>query len=371
MFLIGPNGAGKSNFLDSLLFVKDSLVHSLDFAIRQRGGFHNVWHARLLGNAVSFALELTLPSRTAAAYSFQIRLNEVGPLPGRWELVREECRVGSEFFHLRNGRVDSSKGTMPAPASDWLFLVLASGYPEFREVFDALIDMQFYQLQPRSIPDIDTYDPQQRLRADGSNLASVLLSAGPDVKARIQEFLRVVLPTLAKVSVEPVFVDHAHSDATQGTADRNGNKIALVFHQRVGNTLALFGPTQMSEGTLRTLAILTALYQSDPVRHRRPPLTAIEDVEAAVHPAELAVLFDALAEASLTTQVLVTSQSPELLDRKDVQADSILAVAALDGVTRIGPPDAACRTALADEHLTAGDLLRIGQLSPQQPVLPS
>ena len=38
-FLVGPNGAGKSNFLDALNFVKDGLVHSLDFGIRQRGGF--------------------------------------------------------------------------------------------------------------------------------------------------------------------------------------------------------------------------------------------------------------------------------------------------------------------------------------------
>ena len=122
----------------------------------------------------------------------------------------------------------------------------------------------------------------------------------------------------------------------------------------------------MSEGTLRTLAILTALYQIDPLGKLRPTLTAIEDVEAAVHPAELAVLFDALEEASLTTQVIVTSQSPDLLDHKNIGADAILAVSAEDGVTRIGPPDAACRIALDEQHITAGDLLRIGQLAPQQ-----
>jgi predicted ATPase len=364
-FLVGPNGAGKSNFLDSLSFVKDGLVHSLEFAIRQRGSLQNLWHyPHHSGDNLMVSLELRLPSQVEAAYSFKIKDVASTGRGWRWELVEEECRVGSHYFRLQDGKIDSSLGLMPAPASDRLFLVLASGNPVFREVFDALIDMQFYQLQPRSIPDINTYDPQQRLLADGSNLASVLFYADANAKARIEEFLRVVLPTVRKVSVEPVVVELAHSDTAQGGVDRNGNKIALVFHQKVGNTIALFGPTQMSEGTLRTLAILTALYQMDPIRNLRPTLTAIEDVEAAVHPAELAVLYDALEEASLTTQVIVSSQSPELLDRKDLRADSILAVSADEGVTRLGPPDQACRTALDEHHLTAGELLRIGQLSP-------
>ena len=287
----------------------------------------------------------------------------------RCEVVEEKCQVGSEFFQVQNGQIHSSSGSMPAPSPDRLFLVQASGQAPFREVFDALIDMQFYTLQPWSIPDTDAYDFQQRLRPDGSNLASVLnvlKYQNGDAKTCIEGFLRVVLPTLLKVSVEPVFIDHASGDFEHGDADPTSRKLALVFHQKIGDTVALFGPTEMSLGTLHTLAVLTALYQMDPTHERRPTLTAIEDVAAFIHPAELPVIFDALEEASLTTQVIVTSHSPELIDRRDVRPESILAVSAADGVTRIGPLDQACRIALDEQHLTAGELLRIGQMAPEK-----
>ena len=162
-FLVGPNGAGKSNFLDALNFVRDGLVHSLDFGIRKRGGFHRLWHyPRLVGNHLAIALNLTLRTGVSAAYSFRMRVAEMGPVGWRWEVVEEECRVGSDFFHLKDGQIASSMGSRPVPSLDRLFLVLASGQSAFREVFDALSDMQFYHLLPSSIPDIDTYDAQDR-----------------------------------------------------------------------------------------------------------------------------------------------------------------------------------------------------------------
>ena len=42
MYLVGQNGAGKSNFLDGLHFVRDALAVSLDYALHERGGFHEV-----------------------------------------------------------------------------------------------------------------------------------------------------------------------------------------------------------------------------------------------------------------------------------------------------------------------------------------
>jgi predicted ATPase len=225
--------------------------------------------------------------------------------------------------------------------------------------------MHFYDLNPRTIPDIDTFDPQQRLRPDGSNLASVLKVlqlADPDTETRIEEFVRVVLPTLRKVSVAPVLLGGGHQGTGASPSNLEASRIALVFHQNVGRAAAPFAPMQMSEGTLRTLAILTALYQAN---HRgRPTLIAIEDVEAAVHPGALRVILDALQEASLTTQVLVATQSPELLDEKDVAAESILAVAADDGVTRIGPLTEADRTVIRDRLFTVGQLLRATRLEP-------
>jgi predicted ATPase len=294
-----------------------------------------------------------------------------------WEVVREECEVcpaeagaPSAFFRVQGGAVASSVGAVPAVAGDRLYLVWASGHAEFREIHDALRDMRFYQFRPETIPDIDTYDPQQRLRADGSNLASVLAvlqHADPAIKARLDEFLHRLLPTLIQVTVEPVFVERP---VPEGGTRPNGvrtDRIALTFHQKVGRSVALFGPSQMSEGTLRALAILAALYQTDAAGERRPTLTALEDVEAAVHPAELGVLLDALEEASLSSQVIVTSQSSDLLDKRQVPLDRVLLATADEGVTRIGPVDEGSRSVIGQGLYTVGELLRIGQLRASSP----
>ena len=60
----------------------------------------------------------------------------------------------------------------------------------------------------------------------------------------------------------------------------------------------------------------------------------------------------------------MTSHSPDLLDDEAITADSILAVVAEHGESRIGPLDEVGRTALRDHLYTAGELLRIGQLDP-------
>ena len=65
-----------------------------------------------------------------------------------------------------------------------------------------------------------------------------------------------------------------------------------------------------------------------------------------------------------TTQVVVTSHSPDLLDDKDIGADCILGVASANGETKIGPVDEVGQGVLQDRLYTAGELLSQGQLIP-------
>jgi hypothetical protein len=75
-------------------------------------------------------------------------------------------------------------------------------------------------------------------------------------------------------------------------------------------------------------------------------------------------LRDGLKTASCHTQVLVTSHSPDLLDDKSISDENILAVTNRNGDTLIGPVDAAGRSAIQDNLFTAGELLRLNQLTP-------
>ena len=126
----------------------------------------------------------------------------------------------------------------------------------------------------------------------------------------------------------------------------------------------------MSDGTLRALGILVALFQTADNSTVRVPLVGIEEPETALHPAAIAVLLDALEEGGMTRQVLVTSHSADLLDNKRIDPDALLAVVAREGRTEIGPIDAASRSVLRKHLFTAGELLRINQFAPNN-ALPS
>ena len=96
----------------------------------------------------------------------------------------------------------------------------------------------------------------------------------------------------------------------------------------------------------------------------RTPLVGIEEPETVLHPAAAGVLRDGLRDASQSTQIIVTSHSPELLDDDKLPVDAILAVLSDQGETQIGPCDEATREMLRQRLFTAGELLRLNQIRP-------
>jgi predicted ATPase len=355
VFLVGQNGSGKSNFLDALRLVSESLNTSLDHALRDRGGINEV-RRRSAGHPTHFGirLEFTLPDSTSGSYAFR-----VGAKPkGGFEVQREECRIHAlpddRFYVVSSGRVEDSNPTLlPPAAEDRLFLVAAAGLPEFRPLYDCLTRMGFYNLNPDEIRDPQPPDAGGVLLRDGRNLASVLSLIGsesPAAKAQVVELLSKVVPCVVDVAACHV-----------------GKKETLEFRQKVGENESPghFMAENVSDGTLRALGVLTALFQSsNGATAKRVPLVGIEEPEVALHPGAAGVLRDALKTASRSTQVLVTSHSPDLLDDKSVSDESILAVVNRNGKTLIGPVDTAGRSAIQDNLFTAGELLRLNQLEP-------
>jgi hypothetical protein len=73
---------------------------------------------------------------------------------------------------------------------------------------------------------------------------------------------------------------------------------------------------------------------------------------------------DALRDASVQAQVLVTTHSPDLLDQVEMDRESLLAVMSQDGITHIAPLDDASLEVIRDSLFTPGELLRLDQLEP-------
>lgn len=359
-FLVGPNGSGKSNFLDALRFVADAVRFSLDHALRDRGGIGEV-RRRSGGHPNHFGIRLDLDlAASAVSYAFT-----VGARPrGGYEVQREECRVrGSDtaaddhFYAVERGRVVRSSMTpAPAAAADRLYLVNASGIVPFRPVYDALAGMGFYNLNPEAIRELQAPDPGDLLKRDGGNIASVLgrlRGRAPEIKKRIEEYLGKVVAGVEGVDERPV-----------------GPRETFEFRQRVRGARHpwRFFASNMSDGTLRALGVLVALFQGFDGAPSARPCIGIEEVEAALHPAAADVLVDGLQDAAERAQIMVTSHSPDLLDNKAIPDDAILAVVAEGGESRIGPLDEAGRSALREHLCTAGELLRMNQLRPDPSV---
>ncbi len=275
-FLVGPNGAGKSNFLDALRFVTESLTMSLDYALRERGGIAEVCR-RSSGPPAHFGIRLEYRLANGQSGHYALR---IAALPtGGSAVQQEECWVHDPalpqewFYQVERGRVVKSQPTLvPAPASDRLFLVAASGLPEFRPLYDALSHMGFYHFDPDQIRSIQSADTGAVLRRDGRNLASVLDALereSPDVRNRVIEFLRAAVPEIADVRVKHL-----------------GNQETLEFHQRPRTEGGAwkFLAANMSDGTLRALGVLTALLQSTDGGAQRVPLVGIEEPAMAIHP---------------------------------------------------------------------------------------
>ena len=349
-FLVGPNGCGKSNFLDALRFVAEALRFSLDHALRDRGGIQEV-RRRSGGHPNHFGIRLDLQLPCAAGwYAFRVAAKP----GGRYSVQREECFVlgaeGHGSYKVADGKViDSTIPNPPACASDRLYLVNMSGLDVFRPLYDALSGMGFYNLNPEAIRDLQSPDPGELLKRDGSNLASVLSNLDSDRKKDVEEYLAAITPGVTGV-----------------VAQAMGAKLTLDFRQEVRGAKHpwRFPASNMSDGTLRALGVLVALFQGSGGAPGRRHLVGIEEPESALHPAAAEVLIDSLTDASQLAQVMVTSHSADLLDNDTIPDNSILAVLSEHGETRIGPLDEAGRSALRDHLFTAGELLRMDQLHP-------
>ena len=78
---------------------------------------------------------------------------------------------------------------------------------------------------------------------------------------------------------------------------------------------------------------------------------------------------EALREASARTQVVLTTHSPDILDDPRIEPDSILSVTSRTGETQIAPVDNATRRSISERLYTAGELLRMGQIEPDEEAL--
>jgi predicted ATPase len=349
--LIGPNGAGKSNFLDALAFVQDALSTSLDLAFKNRGGIGAV-RRRSGGHPPNIALRLSLDlgDDRAADYEFEVTAKP----REQFRVASERCAVGrfpeqEHAFEVQDGEFRQAiPGVRPKVRADRLALAAASATDEFGPVYDFLSSMRFYSIAPERLREWQEPDPGDFLHSDGRNAAAVLRRLAEEVHSaenykRLCRFLARVADGIEAVEYRAV-----------------GKKETLQFKQNIGLKHAgTFDAAGMSDGTLRLVGLLLAIYQPG-----APSLVAIEEPAAMVYPAVAELVVKALLDAANERQILVATHSPDILNCKEL-TDAHIRVAAMerDG-TAIAPVSLSNRQAIQNHFYTPGQLLRSHEISP-------
>lgn len=356
---VGRNGAGKSNFLDALQFVSEALSTGLAEALKKRGGMLNVLR-RGKNSPRSFRIEIEADfSVFIAGYSIQIATQPHGGfVVDEEKLEVKACEKGvhlsSMFVNKRGQLFDSSDadGVTRSISKTGLYLPVASVLVHYEDVCSALASLNFYNPIPDLMRLPYPVESGAALKESGSNLTSAvsrLFREQPATLSRVVEYLGQVVPGL--VAVKPLEI--------------GGHEILEFELVAPGESLPMkFQSQNMSDGTMRSLAVLVAALQFLEI-HDSSHAIGIEEPETAIHPAAMAVLLDALREASVNTQILITTHSPDLLDQVDLDTDHLFAVSDTTGSTVIEPIDDASVMAIRKHLYSAGDLLRMDQLEPK------
>jgi predicted ATPase len=345
--LVGANGAGKSNFLDALAFVSDCLSDSIELAFKNRGGLAAV-RRRSGGHPTHIGVRLVvdLSPNSVADYSFEIAA-ERGE---HFSVARERCQVSelmgpSHRFEVERGEFTSPiEGIRPTVAADRLALFAASATPQFRPVYDFLTGMRFYSIVPSELRKLQPPDAGDVLRSDGANAAAVLRRLKTDAPDRYERIGR-----LLAAAVEGI--ESADHKAV-------GQWETIEFRQDVGQKHPwTFEALNVSDGTLRLLGLLIAVYQPG-----RATLLGIEEPEATVHPAVAEQILEVLMDASRFRQVLITTHSPDLIDFREVGDDQLRVVTNPQNTTIIATLAETSRRAVREQLYTTGELMRTGEL---------
>jgi predicted ATPase len=206
--------------------------------------------------------------------------------------------------------------------------------------------MRVYSIEPTALREMQDPESGTDLRSDGRNAASVfeeIERRSPESIARINEILSAIVPNTLGLEI----IQH-------------GKKVTIEFTQgwSEGKQVS-FEAYSMSDGTLRALGLLLAVFQV-----RTPSLIFVDEPESSIHPGAAGAILDTLRHAASTMQVVVSTQSPEILDAKWIEDKNIRSVVWREGATHVEEIPENAKRALRAHLMGAGELLRSEALEP-------
>ncbi|CAO4139265.1 hypothetical protein LPLAFNJD_LOCUS398 [Methylorubrum aminovorans] len=317
---VGGNGTGKTNLYRVLSLLQAAAAGSLTRALAAEGGMESVLWAgarrkgeparvRLsaelsddaMGHAYTYAVEVGLvPQVGGATYGAafalepQVKTERLTVQIGTRPVTVLDRDGPAGFVRDEDGR-KRPFGTDLLPTETALAALQdAVRFPELQIVRQALGAWRFYH-------DVRTDAGSPLRRPCLAVTTPTLASDGADLAA--------VFATLAHIRGDTADLDAAFADAFPSarlvvpTPDREA-RFGVIFSEYPKR---IFEPSELSDGTLRYLALAGAL-----LAYRLPPFLALNEPEASLHPDLMEPLARMIVGASKRTQVWLVTHSERL-----------------------------------------------------------
>lgn len=139
------------------------------------------------------------------------------------------------------------------------------------------------------------------LNSDGGNLAAFLFRLKEDREtfpyySKIVRYIQKVMPQFGDFDLMP--------------SERNKNYILLNWRDK-NSPEYLFGPHQISDGSLRFMCLATLLLQPQELL---PNVIILDEPELGLHPSAISYFSGMIKSASKHSQIVISTQSPRLVD---------------------------------------------------------
>jgi predicted ATPase len=289
---IGANGSGKSNLVSFFKLLNEIIGERLQEFIGTAGGANSVLH---YGSKVTVRLESRLDFETPTGLSgYVLRLAHAAIDT----LIFTEERLE---FH-RSGYLRPKPILLGVGHKETLLGQQAKGGDKTAAVLRHLVGScrvyQFHDTSNNALIRQQCYLGNNRfLMPDGGNVAAMLYrfkESDPVTYNRIVGTIRQVAPFFGDFDLEPL-----------------PNSPNIILNWRERGVDQIFGPHQISDGTLRAIALITLLLQPET---SLPTVIVIDEPELGLHPFAIGVLASLIKKASQHCQIILATQSAALLD---------------------------------------------------------
>jgi len=295
--LIGANGAGKSNLVSFFKMLNEMMAGRLQQFIGTTGRAQSLLH---FGPKVTPQMEARLEFEVDnGTDTYSIRLFYAA---GDTLIFADETLSFLQTGYIKPKLVPLGSGHEETKISQ----EADKGEPTarvFRHLLNHCRVYHFHDTSPTARVRQYCYIADNRwLMPDAGNLAAFLLRLreenGGAVYQRIVSTMRLIAPFFEDFDLVPA----------------GPNKKDIILNWRDKGSDQVFGPHQLSDGTLRAACLVTLLMQAE---NELPDLIIVDEPELGLHPYALNVIAALFKKASHHTQVLVSTQSSTFLDSFD------------------------------------------------------